>query len=200
MSEMSEKTKPPYFSLVGWSWVALGIFGIFMNLLGLLAIPGVLAIKKMLLNPEEMMAPLAQSGLGSLSPEITGHLLPFLNLWIPMVILKFTLSALLVYGAWMFLKGKRWSYFFLMALNYFLIAGSMAGFVIGLGIMRNVLLKMQASGLLETAGLNVTVPAFYNPLLILMLILILIPFALTAIYFHWTPVRLYFGARLPSNL
>jgi len=178
------KTKPKFFSLVGWSWVSLGIMGVLAGALGLLSIPGILTMKRMLFNAEE-----------GFSPEMGEAVYPFLRWWIPGVIIKFVLSALLTYVSFVFLKGKRWAYLTLMWLNYWVLIGTLGGYFFGMAGLQTMVQKVQSSGAFEGTGFDFSMPSMYHPLLLSLLFLVILPFVFCAWYFHWRPVKDYFAKR-----
>lgn len=181
------KTAPRYFSLMGWSWASLGIMGVLVGLAGLLAVPGIFTLKRMLLNAED-----------GFSPEMADAVLPILNLWIPGVVVKLVFSGLLTYTSLMFLKAKRWAYLALMGVNYFMVVSTCAGYFLMMSGIRSTIQKIQASGLMESTGVDVQIPSVFNPLLLFVFLLVVIPFGLCAWYFHWGPVKEYFAARRSS--
>jgi hypothetical protein len=188
MAENQLKMKPRYFASVGWSWATMGLLGVVMGAVGLLAIPGILAAKKMLLNAE-----------GGVSPEMVASIMPLINLWIPSSIIKLITSSLLTYVSFMFLKGKRWAYITLEWINYFIIVAVTAGYFISMKTVGGMIQKIQTTGAFEGTGIDLSLPDMFHPLMLFLLVLFLVPFLIIAWYFRWKPVKEYFAETSSLN-
>ncbi len=181
------KKKPRFFAAMGWSWAILGLLGILVGLIGLLSLPSFLHMKSSILETGE-----------GLPPEMAEIFLPIFQMWIPSLIAKIVGSVFILLASLAFLKSKRWGYLALVWTNNILMLMCVGGYFFLIEGMRSAIYKLRATGFIETIGIDLQPPSYGNPLTWALLILLLIPFVLTTVYFFWKPVREYFAAR-PSE-
>lgn len=171
---------PPYFLLVGWSWLVFGLLGL---LLGVLNIPSFFYL-------DNVRAILRQPPFDAY-PLMAEPLLKGLNLLIPLTLLQIGLSIVMSLFSWFFLKRKNWARLALSAVNLVTLILMLWGIYLFNEYLNRVWISFGMADLVQ-AGAVGNIPLIANLILLVFTILCVAPLIWMGWYFHQRRIREYF--------